>query len=622
MKGSRLKASMRVGRPEAFSMSPLAGGKTPAGAGLYATRAWQVRAWDGYDEVPESHYAASFLSACLSRIRLRLAWLGDDDEPGSVWDEDGNVNDGIDPKAAEVGRALVRSLRARRGGQSRLMAASGGNLAQAGEVYWVAREEAGRRWFDAYSVDELRPAGTERDADGNEVTVYSRYAGPGRVIETLGPDAFVVRIHRPHPRYQEWADAAARALLPTMEVLSLLTQEMRSTATSRLAGAGVYWIPEEIDLPPDPDNPELEPFTAQLVRTMARAISDKSSAAAFAPVVNRAPGDQIKNIRHDTFTAGEWDTVNKRAAAVGDFARGTDLPPEVVAGSGGVNHWGAWMIDESVNKAHVAPVVEIVTGVATDAYLQPSLGLAFGVLPGAPLPPELAGFVIDHDDSELVMHPDRSKAASESYGTERAPVFLISGQAARSARGFSEADRPDDDEIEERMARAERLNARETVQGLAPGATGAIDEGGGGVEAGPPAAMPDANASLAERLSAAIEVAAERAVDRLGSRLRDKANANPALAAMVSGRPAAMVPVLLGADTTDALIAPASQFVAGDWAALERTVRRWATAGDRDPDRLAAGAVELAERAARSLVRTGVIASPAAGLRALMAEAA
>lgn len=594
---SRLRASLRISRPEAFA--PLT---APAAAGgqTYTTRAWQVAAWDAYDEVPESHATTAFIAACLSRLKFKLAWLGDDDEPGDVWDEEGNVKEGINPAAAQIAHALVRSLRAKRGGSTRLLYKIGANMAQVGDLTVVPREsDGGRRYFDAYSIDELRPNG-----DGT----WQLYSGPGRQAEVFGKTPsgkppLVIRLHREHPRFGEWADSGTRALLPTLELMKLLTQEMRASTVSRIMGKGILWVSEDADLPADPNDPEREGLTAQLATVGSVAIREPGSAAAQVPVIVRVPGKPADMYSLTEFASPDLNTIEKRDAAVNTFARGAELPVEQVIGMSKANHWGAWMIDETTAKVYIAPLMEIINGILTDDYLLSSLKLA-GIKPDV-----YERFCIHYDDAALVVPPDRSAAAQEAHGTSAEPNLAISDQAYRDARGFSEGDAPDDDEIERRLAIAERLrrsSASTRRAGDAPPGGGP-----GAVNPGPPAASgasvsPEttAQAELLTRLAAAVEVAAERAVDRLGARLRSAAQAAngrmPAsVAESIAGRSSREVPVLLGPDVAAALIAPDQQFV-GEFAALERTVAGWMTGNPAAP-RVARNVVVAAEGLARSL---------------------
>lgn len=591
LKPSRFRASLRISRPEAFQLSAPNGQEPMAAEQLFGTRAWQVRGWDAYDEVPENHATTGFIAACLSRLRFRLAWLGDDDEPGPVWDEEGNVRGGLDPIAAELGRSLVRTLRSRRGGQTRLLGRIGSNLAQVGELYLVPREVSGRRYFDAYSIDELRPQN-----DGT----YTRYASPGRAAETFKKDPktgkapLVIRIHRAHPRFEEWADAPTRALLPTLEVMSLLTREMRSSTVSRIMGPGILWVSEDADLPPDPQHPDREGLTAQLATVASVAIREPGSAAAQVPVIVRVPQDVVEHgIKETKFAQADLNTIPKRDSSVATYARGAELPVEQVTGMGAANHWGAWMIDETTAKIYIAPLMEVVDGILSDDYLHASFRVALGLDAEAELPPAYAGFCIHYDDAALVVHPDRSAAAQDAHGTSVAPNFAISDQAYRDARGFSEADAPDKEEIERRLLIAERLRRSATPTGFGqPGQ----EQGPGNVEPGPPGT---ASALLMAKISAAVEVAAERAVDRLGSRLRAAANGHmPAeAAAALVGKPSRDVPVMLGKAMTASII-PAESHFTGEFSALERTVTKWTSAD------VAKRVVVAAEALARALAVT------------------
>jgi hypothetical protein len=101
------------------------------------------------------------------------------------------------------------------------------------------------------------------------------------------------------------------------------------------------------------------------------------------------------------------------------------------------------------------------------------------------------------------------------------------------------------------------------------------------------------------RIAAAIEVAAERAVDRLGSRLRSAVDAKaPDLRARLAGLPSREVPLVLGSAVST--IIPADQQYVGEFAALERTVTRWMN-GSPAAARIGEQSALAAEALARAL---------------------
>jgi hypothetical protein len=94
-----------------------------------------------------------------------------------------------------------------------------------------------------------------------------------------------------------------------------------------------------------------------------------------------------------------------------------------------LNHWNAWISDESNLKVNVAPDAELIAQALTTGYLQPRLK-ASGV-------EDWASWVVWYDMSELTLRPDRSDDAVLLYDR-----LEIDGDALRRETGFDEGDKP------------------------------------------------------------------------------------------------------------------------------------------------------------------------------------
>lgn len=508
-----LRASGQVRQPKPDEPSP-----EGAGGG---TRSWQREVWDYYDLVGEFHYSATFVGNCLSRIRLTVALPDSDGVPGPAFDEDGKP---LTPDANDA-LELIRELHSDIAGESQTLRALGLNTFVAGECYLLGQDDAlGVRQWEVLSVDELRPKRDKRD-DGPQ---YERVTSPGEPAKDVPTDAVVFRIWQPHPRWSYLADAAPRALRDVLEEIVLLTRDIRGRALSRLAAAGILCVPTEIDYPDDEaaseDADEGDPFTRDLIRTLSTAVSDKATAAAVVPFVLRGPAEYLKEVRHVHFErsaskGGDQSAAAERKESVQRFAQGVDLPVEIVTGHAQTTFSNAWQIDESTYKAHVEAKVQMVVDALTVGYLKPNL-------PGTAL-------VVGFDASELVAHPDKGEAAQDCYDR-----FELSGSSLRDAKGFSDSDAPDDEEVQQRVDRAIALKSG----GTPPGAG---DQGDGGAPGVGPATSGDGASMSNPALSAAAEVAVIRAVERAGARLRSKANGST-LRSILAGIPDMEVGATLG----------------------------------------------------------------------------
>jgi hypothetical protein len=104
-------------------------------------------------------------------------------------------------------------------------------------------------------------------------------------------------------------------------------------------------------------------------------------------------------------------------------------------GTGDVNHWGAWQIEEAAIKAHTEPLLAVITDSLTTDYLRPLLR-ASGMSAD-----EADGFAIWADTSKLRLRPNRSKEALELYDRGE-----LSGAAVLRENGFEPSDAMDDKE--------------------------------------------------------------------------------------------------------------------------------------------------------------------------------
>lgn len=513
---------------------------------------WQDDAWRFYDEVGELRFGIGWLANGMSRVNLVAARQPEHqgDEPSAI-----EMPDDDDPEAAplEPGEAaavdLVSAIAGGSDGQGQLLAAScvqlsvpgvGYVLMEAepveGEVIVVGPEAEAEMptpdetWtWRVLAQDELRAQGD----------TYEVACGPN-TWRALYPDHILVRVWRPHPRRSWEADSPCRAVLGVLRQITLLDDHVQATATSRLAGAGVLILPTEAEfvpmpsaapaqtVPADPPPLDEDDFVDTLVDTMTLPIGDRGTAAAVVPLVVRMPGELCDKPQHITF----WSEFNAellplRNSAVQRLALGLDLPPEVLTGMAGMNHWGAWQVEETAITLHIEPMAETICHALTIGYLRPALEAA-----GVEAPDE---YLVWYDTTDLTTRPDRSADAIALYDR-----IELSGAAARRESGLSEDDAPDDDERRVRLL----LKALDNPT-LAPTVLGELlpaAEGGGGAPTppaapvapetqpegppeqpegtSPPAETPPAEAASTAALLEACDGLVYRALERAGGRLR------------------------------------------------------------------------------------------------------
>ncbi|MDJ1137918.1 hypothetical protein [Streptomyces iconiensis] len=383
---------------------------------LRSTDGWQHEAWQFYDDLGEFRYGVEWVSAMLSRVRLYAAKL----EPG----ED-------EPVRQEAGAAveMMTTLGGGVAGQATLMSGLASQLAVPGEGYLVGETASGVERWSVRSTDEIRAA------RGHFEVMDETAANNGGKWRPLG-DALVTRVWRPHKRYSYLADSPARAARGTMRELELVNRHILSQYLSRLASAGVVAFPDEVTFPTRPEFEDApDPFMAEFIEIAAEAIRTPGTAASVVPIPLRMPGEYIDKVKHIDFTLKlDEKILEKRESAIKRLATQLNIPAEILLGMGDVNHWGAWQLEESSLKTHIAPEAEIICQALTTGYLQPRLA-ASGV-------EDPERWVVWYDMSELTLRPDRSDNAIQLYDR-----LEVGGAALRRETGFDEADKPTDEDL-------------------------------------------------------------------------------------------------------------------------------------------------------------------------------
>jgi hypothetical protein len=507
---------------------------------------WQDEAWAFYDSNGELRFAVGWIANGLSQVNLiaarRPVLLGDDPAPM-------NGDSGIDGDAVN----LVAAIAGGPDGQSQLLAQLARLLTVPG-IGWVLIEaDSGQGPEDANSWDWRVVSNEElRDDRGDyEVEDVESDASNPDGWRTLRPNHVLIKVWRSHPRRSSKPDSSCRGALRPLRQLAMLDDHIEATAQSRLAGAGMLILPNEIEFAPiahadDPDDPDDESgvitddFVEVLVDTMTTPIADRASAAAVVPLTVKVPGEYVDKVKHITFWSEFSDTVlGLGERAIKRLALALDMPPEVVTGVSGMNHWGAWRVQEEAITLHIEPLAEVICHALTKGYLRPGL-LALGHSQA-----DVDVILIHHDVTDLTVRPDLSDNTIAAWDRLQASDAVL-----RREIGLSETDKPDDEELKRRII----LRVIDRSPALAPALLPAL-----GIEVdmtavdtqpfpqtptettperqigGPPDTPPNpsggsggvsASADIrlsVDALAAACDGLVHRALERAGQRLRNKA---------------------------------------------------------------------------------------------------
>lgn len=544
---------------------------------------WQARALAYYENTGECWYPTQFYARSMPRIRFYPAILDERGDPQEI--EDGPLVD------------LWERVQDPSGGRTQLTTSYGQLMFVIGDGYLTITEDDEREAWEFLSPLELR---TVPGASVGDRAEYRRMRAPGLTPEELveapdddfepvGNETRVYRLYRRHPSYSDWADSPIRAVLELYELLHLLTLAAGAEAQSRAAQRGMFYMPDEVtlgglDAEMGTEDPQADPLYQELIEALNANIRDPGTAGAMAPFWLRGPATfmqgqtpiPMKDLMgwlplgpdKDSYGAiDKWDKVIQR------IAYGLDMPAEMLTGTGEVNHWGGWLLDEQGFRQHVAPLVQAFCADMTSAYLRPAARDA-GV-------GEWERVTLWYDPAGAVNHPDETEVARN--------LFLDGAGSAefyRDKAGATEDDAATDDDRAWILA-LKGKQAAEVVE-EEDGETAPQDGGtGNDTDEEAPETEPSngnggggraASAALAFRVLGASDLAVIRARSLAGSRLRSRAKGCEPCLDAIADVPAHRTASALGHETVSGIItgrATEAQLVAGAADELGATIIPW-----------------------------------------------
>lgn len=370
---------------------------------------WQARAWEFYDLVGEFRYSADWVGSMLSKATLEIRNAAGEKQH--------------DGRAVE----LLNELYGGPSNQGRMLNAFGIHLTVAGEYYVLGTTKKGRDFWVTAAPGELTARGGSYYLDGKKIE--------------SDDTPYVSRNWRPHPRRHTDAIAPSKALLPILAEIDGLTRHVAAQIDSRLAGAGLLILPNELKFPTIPvaqgdgtsqpvESGNLDAFIKMLSDAMSAAIADREAAEALVPITITVPGEYVDkaNLIHFWSDLDEH-AIELRTEAIRRLGLGLDMPPEVLTGSGDLNHWNAWAVDDAAIKVHAEPALDLICSDLTDGYLRPLLvdeGFS---------EEEAEEFHVAADTTGIRLRPNRSSEALDLWDRG-----LLNDQAARRETGFDDDD--------------------------------------------------------------------------------------------------------------------------------------------------------------------------------------
>jgi hypothetical protein len=622
----KLRAFDEVLVAAAMVMDPTKAGTSGYPAPNAVTRTWQHAAWGYTRTVPELNAAMMFIGNCLSRCKLVV---GKRDPDGSVeqgFDGD-EPKDGLNIPLAQEAAEYINQLQMPRGGQSEMLRSFGEKIFVAGECYIVPEDFPTGLVFEVLSTQELLPEGDR----------YTRYYGPGWGNEPLPEGTKPIRIWRADGQYQMLSTSSVRACLEVLEELVVLTRLVRAAAISRMSLAGVLLVPDELDTPDDDDDADGEsaeaknPLLVDMINTGAKAIDDPASAAAWMPFLLQGPAEFIQHVRHIPFQTDDSENVIKRAEAVERLARGLDLPPEKVLGHMQTTYANAGQISEDNFGLYIEPALQMICDALTITYLWPAMSLGRGIdadhLGDLPFPDDVMEVAITYDARKLISKPDRTKEIIEVF-TKDMTFMTIKIAEMREALGLDPDDGPDDQEVAKRIDAYRLGRIREVIpappsdaavpiedasagNAVVPGQSGGAKIAGTAGKAAEAAnqaakkvdaqAVEDAVVAsaaldplryLAVRIASAAELTIDRALEKVGSKIRSKARGTSLTdneKTAIIGVNNASVARVLGQTVVRRVLGDADDVMLAEISMFTRKVAAWARMAECEDDTAVAG---------------------------------
>lgn len=571
---------------------------------------WQDDGWLFYDEIGEIKYAHNFIGNAFARVRLYVAELPDpENEPLAT----------SDPQAIDALERLADPVV----GHGELMRAGAINWQTVGECYLVGvAKPDGTEVWDIRSIDDVEIA-----RDGRGWFVEDPETGEKQRITE---NDFIARLWRPHARKRRLADSPLRGVLPICEELILLEKAVRAAAKSR-GGGRLMFIPDKMSFgPTDPtlaEAGEMDDFDQELLDALITPIQNPDSAEAVVPVIIRGDAEKGKEIRVidldrplDTFLDTRTERALKR------LGHGLNLPPEIIEGLAQSNHWNAWLVDDSTFRNHIQGDLEDFLGSMTRAYLWPEL-IARGIA-------DPRRFFIWYDPSKLIAQPNKGKDAD--FGVEH---LLLSSDAWRQVKGFSEDDAPDQDEIIQRLgimfgsldpAQTAAILNRLAGANVVPTESVEVttdpeepEETTPPTTRGPPvssepgapiaasivaaagrpigARLSSIDQQFRDRLEGALDTAMRRALDRAGSKIRSRAQRDRSTRASIQNTELDLIAATIGPDAVARLGLEENDLIEGTFEQYESRFLTWAASTQRQALAVARATTEFEDEEAADL---------------------
>lgn len=402
---------------------------------------WQRSAFDYLDLIGEIKFSANLVANVISRINLYVGYVDDTARVPS------HIRASEVSEYAELSEAILNLLESNDDGTSGILRMSALNLFVAGEFYLVkipgnAFTKAPEKW-EVRSVEEIVVEGT---GNSTEVYIKSSPDEDRKFWVKIPKDGFICRMWRKHPRFSAEADSSLKSILDDCDDLLLYTREARSVSKSRIS-SGLLFLPDglanssvpdsDVDDESDGSDSNEPDISDEIAAAIIEPIADDSSIYSASPLVIQGPEELGSKIKYISFARPIDPMYQKNLEfKLERILSGLDIPKDIAKGMSSVKYSNGTIIEESLYKSHVEPLILMIADLFTNGFLRPAL-LNNGV------PEHIVNkIVVWYDPSAITAKPSKAEAANFGITNQ-----LISDSAWRSANGFSDSEAPTEEQL-------------------------------------------------------------------------------------------------------------------------------------------------------------------------------
>lgn len=387
------------------------------------TTADTPRAWEWYDSIPELHYGVDHSARVAGHAELVPKKLVNGEYTGDV----------KNPKLL----GIYEEIWSPHGGQRGLIEQFFRLMKIKAHAHLIRTNMGG---YDFVSDDELTFEDNKIKRFMLPITASMSTKEKDSYAEIIRREDYLGRVWKPHPRWLEVPDSPMKALDTVCEELVILTRSVRARLMSRLAMAGILFVPSEmsdvVGAPKGDGQFSNDRVINSIVQIMMRNMDNHSDAIATMPIILRGPGNISEALRFITTDREIYDMdMQLRAEAAQRMLQGLDIQPSVVTGNGDSNHWAAWADRDEELRSQIVPDLEM-------------LCFAIQVLLVQPLAAQ-RGIRETLFDTHRTMY-DLSGAAARPNLAEDARAgydrFAVNEAGVRKMAGISDEFKPDDQE--------------------------------------------------------------------------------------------------------------------------------------------------------------------------------